>query len=124
MVSLSTVQYYLKKFFIDMRRTVFLALLINVFVVVLLLKVFWPLLSLLVLTGASDAIPRAELVAAPGSLSLDSIPQLIPKIIHQTWKNTTIPQRWREPQKTCLDMHPDYEYKVSRHTGGSVGDWH
>lgn len=105
-----------------MRRTVLLALLINILVVALLLKVFWPLLSLLVLTGASDAISRAE-VLAPGSSSLDSIPQLIPKIIHQTWKNTTIPEIWQEAQKTCLDMHPDYEYKVSQHTCGSFKDW-
>jgi len=103
--------------FINMRRTVLLALIINILVVALLLKVLWPLLSLLVLNGSSDAISRAEL-PAPGSSSLDAIPPLIPKIIHQTWKNATIPEKWQEAQKSCLDIHADYEYKVSQHLYG------
>jgi len=100
-----------------MRRTVLLALIINILVVALLLKVLWPLLSLLVLNGSRDAISRAEL-PAPDSSTLDAIPQLIPKIIHQTWKNATIPEEWREAQKSCLNIHADYEYKVSQHLYG------
>ena len=33
--------------------------------------------------------------------------QRIPKIIHQTWKTDTLPERWEGVRKTCLDMHPD-----------------
>lgn len=43
---------------------------------------------------------------------MDERPQLIPKIIHQTYVNDTVPERWREAQKSCVDLHEDYEYKV------------
>jgi len=26
--------------------------------------------------------------------------------------NDTVPERWREAQKSCVDLHEDYEYKV------------
>ncbi|KAK9382801.1 nucleotide-diphospho-sugar transferase [Kockiozyma suomiensis] len=39
-------------------------------------------------------------------------PQLIPKIIHQTWKNDTVPEQWKMAQSSCIDMHPDFEYKL------------
>ncbi|KAF4539463.1 Mannosyl phosphorylinositol ceramide synthase SUR1 [Lasiodiplodia theobromae] len=35
----------------------------------------------------------------------------IPKIIHQTYANRTIPDHWKQAQQSCLDLHPDYEYK-------------
>ncbi|EKG16492.1 hypothetical protein MPH_06268 [Macrophomina phaseolina MS6] len=35
----------------------------------------------------------------------------IPKIIHQTYANTSIPDHWKPAQRSCLDLHPDYEYK-------------
>lgn len=38
----------------------------------------------------------------------------IPKIIHQTYANTSIPDHWKPAQRSCLDLHPDYEYKVSK----------
>lgn len=37
----------------------------------------------------------------------------IPKIIHQTYANHSIPDHWKQAQQSCLDLHPDYEYKVS-----------
>lgn len=37
-------------------------------------------------------------------------PELIPKIIHQTYKNSTIPEKWKEGQQACIDLHPDYQY--------------
>ncbi|KAK9240060.1 nucleotide-diphospho-sugar transferase [Lipomyces kononenkoae] len=45
-------------------------------------------------------------------LPVTSSPQLIPKIIHQTWKNETVPEKWREAQESCLRSHPDFEYKL------------
>lgn len=36
----------------------------------------------------------------------------VPKIIHQTWKNTQIPEQWQAARQTCIDLHPDYEYKL------------
>ncbi|ORY69293.1 hypothetical protein BCR35DRAFT_308092 [Leucosporidium creatinivorum] len=36
----------------------------------------------------------------------------IPKIIHQTWKTDTLPERWDNVRKQCMELHPDYEYKL------------
>lgn len=49
---------------------------------------------------------------APNSELIDQRPQLIPKIIHQTWRNETIPAMWVEPQQSCVNLHTDWEYKV------------
>lgn len=35
---------------------------------------------------------------------------LIPKIIHQTYKDENVPEKWREGQQACIDLHPDYQY--------------
>lgn len=35
---------------------------------------------------------------------------LIPKIIHQTYKDENIPEKWRAGQQACIDLHPDYQY--------------
>ncbi|KAL3235361.1 Mannosyl phosphorylinositol ceramide synthase CSH1 [Nakaseomyces bracarensis] len=40
----------------------------------------------------------------------DNRPELIPKIIHQTYKTEDIPEQWKESQQKCLDLHPDYKY--------------
>lgn len=37
-------------------------------------------------------------------------PQLIPKILHQTYKTVEIPEHWKEGRQRCIDLHPDYEY--------------
>ncbi|KPV78179.1 glycosyltransferase family 32 protein, partial [Rhodotorula graminis WP1] len=38
--------------------------------------------------------------------------QKIPKIIHATWKTDTVPVRWAEVRQGCIDLHPDYEFKL------------
>lgn len=38
--------------------------------------------------------------------------QLIPKIIHQTWKNKKIQKRWIEYVKSVKRFHPDWEYRL------------
>ena len=30
----------------------------------------------------------------------------------QTWKSRDIPEKWRAAQKSCVDLHPDYEYRL------------
>ncbi|ODQ66134.1 hypothetical protein NADFUDRAFT_46663 [Nadsonia fulvescens var. elongata DSM 6958] len=37
---------------------------------------------------------------------------LIPKIIHQTYKTDIIPEDWLVAQKSCKNLHPDYEYRL------------
>jgi inositol phosphorylceramide mannosyltransferase catalytic subunit len=77
----------------------------------LLVRSVWTLLLLLVVDGHQEAITRAEL-PAPNSAAINDRPQLIPKIIHQTYRNETIPTRWQDAQKSCIELHKDWEYKV------------
>ena len=94
-----------------MRTKLLIFLLLNVLVLGFLVRQVWTLMSLLVVDGSDDAISRAEL-PAPNSDMIDKMPQMIPKIIHQTYKNESIPEVWQEAQKSCIALHKDYEYKV------------
>lgn len=37
---------------------------------------------------------------------------LVPKIIHQTWRNETIPEKWSKASVACQQLHPGYEYMM------------
>ncbi|KAH9006955.1 hypothetical protein EDB86DRAFT_30857 [Lactarius hatsudake] len=39
-------------------------------------------------------------------------PERIPKIIHQTWKSETLPDKWKAVSEECRSMMPDYEYML------------
>ncbi|KAH3675665.1 hypothetical protein WICMUC_002582 [Wickerhamomyces mucosus] len=41
---------------------------------------------------------------------LTSRSQLVPKIIHQTYKTIDIPEKWIPSQQKCQELHPDYQY--------------
>ena len=69
------------------------------------------LLALLFETGLSSAIDPAALTTTESRDDEHLNP--IPKIIHQTWKNETIPESWSIAQYSCVDLHPDYQYIVS-----------
>ena len=94
-----------------MRRALAVFLIFNALIVALLVRRVFTLLTLLVEDGAADAIHSAEL-PAPNSPLIDNLPQIIPKIIHQTYVNESVPEHWREAQRSCIDLHEDYEYKV------------
>lgn len=94
-----------------MRRGLLIFVLANLLILSFLVRSVSTLLSLLVEDAAADAIHRAEL-PSPNSSLIEQRPQIIPKIIHQTYKNETIPEVWVEAQRTCIDLHPDYEYIV------------
>ncbi|EPQ59478.1 hypothetical protein GLOTRDRAFT_109709 [Gloeophyllum trabeum ATCC 11539] len=34
----------------------------------------------------------------------------IPRILHQTWRSQTLPDKWKDISQECRDMMPDYEY--------------
>ncbi|TDL29482.1 hypothetical protein BD410DRAFT_817578 [Rickenella mellea] len=38
--------------------------------------------------------------------------EVIPRILHQTWKTETLPDRWKGISQECREMMPDYEYKL------------
>lgn len=94
-----------------MRRGLLIFIVVNLIILSLLVRSVSTLLSLLVEDAAADAIHRAEL-PSPNSSLIEQRPQIIPKIIHQTYKNESIPEVWQEAQQSCLDLHPDYEYIV------------
>ena len=97
-----------------MRKGLVLFLLLNVLIVGLLVNCVFTLITLLFEDCSADAIHSVD-IPAPNSQLIDSRPQLIPKIIHQTWQNESIPKQWQEAQQSCLDLHHDYEYKVRSH---------
>lgn len=94
-----------------MRKSVLIFLVINIIIIGFLVHSVWTLLTLLFIDGSEDQISRAEL-PAPNSGKISERPRLIPKIIHQTYINESIPEHWQAPQQSCLDLHPDYEYKL------------
>ncbi|BGO92758.1 hypothetical protein NBRC10512_007877 [Rhodotorula toruloides] len=52
-------------------------------------------------------------VAAAGEGGRDDLPQpRIPKIIHATWKTDILPERWEKVRQGCIDLHPDYEFRL------------
>jgi inositol phosphorylceramide mannosyltransferase catalytic subunit len=96
---------------LNMRRSLLLFLLFAVVVLTFLLHSVSTLLALLIEDASRDAIHRSEL-PAPNSTLIENRPQLIPKIIHQTYINESIPAHWVPAQQSCIDLHPHYEYKL------------
>ncbi|TFK29398.1 hypothetical protein FA15DRAFT_402257 [Coprinopsis marcescibilis] len=41
-----------------------------------------------------------------------TVHERIPRIIHQTWKYSTLPARWQPISNACREMMPDYEYRL------------
>lgn len=77
----------------------------HVILVIYLLYLSFDLLTLLHDDTFTDALIDYEL----NSQKLDK-PALIPKIIHQTYKNENIPEIWKPGQQACIDLHEDYQY--------------
>lgn len=94
-----------------MRRGTFIFLVINFVVISFLLNAFSTLISLLFEDGSAHAILHSD-IPNLGSDVIGNRTQLIPKVIHQTYINTSIPVKWKDCQQSCLDLHEDYEYKV------------
>jgi mannosyltransferase OCH1-like enzyme len=66
------------------------------------------LFGLLIESGVRYAIPDVDFADHANTTT----PQLIPKIIHQTYKTDAIPEHWQASQQAVKDLHPDYEYMV------------
>ena len=97
-----------------MRRGLAIFITINCLIIIFLIRSVFTLLTLLVEDGSADAIHSAD-IPPPDSPRINDRPQLIPKIIHQTYIDENVPERWREAQKSCVDLHEDYEYYVGSH---------
>jgi inositol phosphorylceramide mannosyltransferase catalytic subunit len=93
-----------------MRRSLLVFIFVLVALLLFALHSVSTLLSLLIEDASADAIPRDELPDVNEVLP-PTYPQRIPKIIHQTYINESIPERWRAAQQSCIDLHtPEYEY--------------
>ena len=94
-----------------MRRGLLIFLLAAFLLLGLAIRSVFTLITLLFEDASADAIHRSEL-SAPNSTLTKPPPQLIPKIIHQTYINSSIPTQWLAAQQSCLDLHPDYKYML------------
>lgn len=95
-----------------MRRSVAIFLVVNLLIVIYLISSVWTLLSLLVVDGSADAVSRAEL---PGPESPTTRKEIIPRILHQTYVNESIPAHWEVARQSCLALHTEedgWEYKL------------
>ncbi|PWN44678.1 hypothetical protein IE81DRAFT_298621, partial [Ceraceosorus guamensis] len=72
------------------------------------------------MTGSRDPSLDA-LEKDPSAPAFDNTPkpwsptspkEKIPRIIHQTWKDSTLPGKWQAVREECQAMHPDYEYML------------
>lgn len=96
-----------------MRRGTVIFLIIFLIILGFLVNAFSTLIALLFEKGGTTPIDSAEIPPPGSDLSVNETQQLIPKIIHQTYINSSIPEKWQEGQKACVDLHDDYEYIVS-----------
>lgn len=94
-----------------MRRGTAIFLVINLIIIGFLLNACSTLIGLLFEDGAADAIQTADIPSLDSDVT-DGKKQLIPKILHQTYINDSIPEQWKKGQQSCLDLHKDYEYMV------------
>jgi mannosyltransferase OCH1-like enzyme len=53
--------------------------------------------------------PNWKKYLIPWNHTGEGLPSRIPKIIHQVWKNETIPQKWNVPRRSCLVLNANYE---------------
>ena len=36
--------------------------------------------------------------------------ETIPRVLHWTWKDNQLPERWRVVRNACMEMHSDYQH--------------
>lgn len=94
-----------------MRRELKILLFANLTLIIFILYYTFDLHMLIIDNTIEDSIPSKDI--APNSTwstnnSDESI--LIPKIIHQTYKDENIPSHWRAGRAKCQLLNPDYEY--------------
>jgi len=93
-------------------RGLLLFLLANLVIIGVLVHSVFTLITLLFEDCSADAIPAIDIPPPHAVEDIKKLPQYIPKIIHQTWANESIPEKWQKAQKSCRDLHGDYEYTV------------
>jgi hypothetical protein len=95
----------------SVRRCFLLFVLLVVCVVLILLHRSRFLLGLLFEDGKGDAVFPSELLRPSSEMRWNET-AVIPRIIHQTYKTTEIPEHWKEGQQAVRKLHPNWDYMV------------
>lgn len=97
------------------KMAVFLLLVVDLAIVGMLVYTLEPLITLLrrneELFTPTVTLPLNG-TAGASSYSGDLSRQKIPRILHQTTKNSTIPEKWIKSQQSCMETYSDFEYKL------------
>lgn len=97
---------------LTMRRAVLVFVVSTVLLLGFAIHQVWTLLELLVFNGIADAVLREDVPSVGSELDDDDPSKhMIPKIIHQTYINTSIPAVWQDAQASCLELHPEPEWE-------------
>ncbi|KAH8707876.1 Mannosyl phosphorylinositol ceramide synthase CSH1 [Beauveria bassiana] len=92
------------------RKAAALLLFIDVLIVVALVVILEPLITLLRrnedLFTPRLTLPSTAAPETPGGK------HKIPRILHQTTANDTIPAKWVESQRSCKEVYKDYKYML------------
>jgi len=92
-------------------RKMFLLLIADLVLLGIILHILSPLISLL--HHNQELFPaHFEVTGTQVSPSSIHLNHQIPRILHQTAKNETIPDIWVNSQASCLTTYSQYEYKV------------
>lgn len=95
-----------------MKKELKILIIANIALLISIIHYTFDLLTLCIDDTSKDALTDEQLNPPNGfnSTFYESPPQLIPKIIHQTYKTNDIPEQWVKGRQKCIDLHPDYTY--------------
>lgn len=92
-----------------MKQWALITLICGLFFLAFLFNKSWFLIRLLFENFELERISQGTILYSD-SHYIDPKKQVIPRIIHQTWKNETIPEKWEQAYSSCKKNHPNYEY--------------
>ena len=94
-----------------LKRAAVCLLLVDLVLVMLLVRSLEPLITLL--RRNEELFGARFTVSHDAYSSKHSTQHKIPRILHQTCANETIPSVWVNSQRSCKEAYSDFEYKVS-----------
>lgn len=97
--------------FISSKHKISLLFIADLVLLGFILHILSPLISLL--RHNKELFPaRVSITSSDVPKSFTSRDDQIPRILHQTTKNDTIPSIWADSQASCLKIYSNYEYMV------------
>lgn len=83
-----------------------------VILLILLLHDYVRMISTVAYTYLYWIHPRVRFVSEETKKPATGVDSVVPKLLHQTWKDKNVPTKWRKAQQSCIDHHKDYTYKL------------